>query len=260
MHPILIHLGPLTLRTYGALVAAAFLAALHLAKKACRERHLDETFVMNLVVLLVFTGLLGARLFFVLINASYFIQHPWESLRIWEGGLVFYGGFIVAASFGVWYVRRHKVAVGMIADALSPSLALGQAIGRLGCFAAGCCYGRQTSLGWGVTYQDPLSLAPLGIRLHPVQIYESIGNLIIAAILWKRLSKSKPDTEGDVFWTYMLLYGVLRFVMELFRADDRGPTLGGLYPSQLIALFAILLSSSILLAKVSMRESPSAPS
>lgn len=253
MFPTLIQIGPLTLRTYGALIAVAFLAGLQVAKRTARLRGIKEHFLMDLAVLLIFSGLLGARLFYVILNLAYYMQHPWESLKVWEGGLVFYGGFIVAAIAGVYYARRHAISVGLIADCMAPALALGQAIGRWGCFFAGCCYGKVTTLPWAVKFKDPASLAPLGIDLHPTQLYESFGDLAIAAILWWRLVKH-PDNRGDVFWLYVLLYGSLRFIVEFMRGDDRGPTMGGLYPSQVLALLAVLLAASILIAEVSARE------
>ena len=248
MFPILFHIGPFTIRTYGAMVALAFLAALQVARAAARARRIGEAFLLDLVALLILTGLLGARLFYILVNLSYFREHPWESVKVWEGGLVFYGGFLLAALVGVVFTRYRGYAVGEVADCLAPALALGQAIGRWGCFFAGCCYGKPTPLPWGVRFKDPASLAPLGVQLHPVQIYESAGNLLIAGLLWSLLRRRK-ETHGGVFWLYVFLYGSLRFAMETLRGDDRGPVHGGLAPSQIIALIAVLISGSIFLVQ-----------
>jgi len=248
MHPILLQLGPITLRTYGALVVLAFLAALRVARTGAPLRGIQENFLLDLIAILIVTGLLGARLFYVLLNASYFLEHPFEIVKIWEGGLVFYGGFFTATVAGIWFAHRRRIRVGKVADCLAPALALGQAIGRLGCFFAGCCYGKPTSVPWAVTFKDPASLAPLGIDLHPTQIYESIGDLVIATVLWILLVR-RPDSKGDIFWLYVLLYGILRFAIEFLRGDDRGPTVGGLFPSQIIALVAILVAGSVIIAK-----------
>jgi phosphatidylglycerol:prolipoprotein diacylglycerol transferase len=248
MHPILLHLGPLTLRTYGALVVVAFLAALRVARAGAPLRHIPEAVLLDLVAILIVTGLLGARIFYVFLNLPYFMEHPGEIVKIWEGGLVFYGGFFLAAVAGIWFASRRKLRVSKVADCLAPALALGQAIGRLGCFFAGCCYGKPTSVPWAIIFKDPASLAPLGIDLHPTQIYESIGDLFIATVLWLQLVR-RPDSKGDIFWLYVLLYGVLRFMIEFFRWDDRGPTFGGLFPSQVIALVAVLVAGSVLIAK-----------
>ena len=248
MFPILFHIGPLTIRTYGAMVALAFLASLQLARLAAHARRIGEAFLLDLVSLLILSGLLGARILYVLLNWDYFHQHPWESLKVWEGGLVFYGGFLLAALVGALFTRFRGYPLDDVADCLAPALALGQGIGRWGCFFAGCCYGKPTSLPWGVIFKDPTSLAPLDVKLHPVQIYESVGDIAIAGLLWFLLMRKK-ETHGEVFWFYLLLYGALRFVIETLRGDDRGATVGGLAPSQLIALTAILVSGSILLVK-----------
>src|SRR5947209_2213023 len=114
MFPTLFQIGPLTLRTYGALIALAFLGALQVAKWGARLRGIQETFLMDLAVILIFSGLLGARFFYVLLNMSYYAEHPWDSLKVWEGGLVFYGGFLAATAAGVYYVRRHKVSLSAV--------------------------------------------------------------------------------------------------------------------------------------------------
>src|SRR5579864_2743486 len=199
MFPILFHLGPFTFRTYGAMVALAFLASLQVARLAAKSRRIGEAFLPDLVAVLIVSGLLGARLLYILVNLSYFRAHPWESFKVWEGGLVFYGGFLLAALIGVVFTRYRGYAVDEVSDCLAPALALGQGIGRWGCFFAGCCYGKPTPLPWAVQFKDPASLAPLGVHLHHVQIYESIGNLLIAALLWSLLKRQK-ETHGNIFW------------------------------------------------------------
>jgi len=253
MHPILFHFGPLTIRTYGALVAVAFLVALRVARSTAQSRKIDEVFLLDLIAVLVLTGLIGARLFYVLLNTSYYALHPWDSFKIWEGGLVFYGGFLLASAAGIWYVRRKGFSVGKVADSLAPALVLGQAIGRWACFFAGCCYGRPTTVPWAVRFRDPASLAPWGVELHPTQLYESLGDLLIGLVLWIQVIRRK-DTQGEIFWLYILLYAALRFGVEFLRGDDRGPTVGGLFPSQLIALVGILVASSVLIAQAASKS------
>jgi phosphatidylglycerol:prolipoprotein diacylglycerol transferase len=254
MHPILLQLGPLTLRTYGALIALAFLGALRLAKRGAEKRAIPEKFLMDLAIVLVFAGIIGARLLYVLLNASFYLAHPLDAFKVWEGGLVFYGGFLTAAAAGVVYARRHKVPVAKLADCLAPALALGQGIGRWGCFLAGCCYGKPTTLPWSVTFNDAASLAPLNVPLHPTQLYEALGNLVIAWFLFTRLVKKPDAPQGQVFWLYVLCYGLLRFAVEIVRGDDRGPMFADLYPSQLLSIVAVLVSASILIAQITSDE------
>jgi len=235
------------------MVALAFLAALRLAQSTARIERLDHSFIVDCVALLVLSGIIGARLFYVVLNLRYFIDNPLQILAFWRGGLVFYGGFIVASITGVVFARRRGVSVARAADCLAPCIAIGQGIGRWGCFFAGCCYGKATSVPWGVTYHDPLSLAPLGVKMHPVQLYESFADLLIGLLLWLYMARGRHD-DGQNFWIYVLLYGAVRFAMELLRGDDRGATLGGLFQSQIIALAAMLLASSVLVAQASIRE------
>jgi phosphatidylglycerol---prolipoprotein diacylglyceryl transferase len=259
MHPVFFEVGPLSIHTYGVMVALAFLAALRLSRATARVEHLNQTVVLDLVALLVLSGIIGARIFYVLVNIGYFLQNPWQVFAIWHGGLVFYGGFIVASIAGVFFVRKRGISVGRAADCLAPCIAIGQAIGRWGCFFAGCCYGKPTNLPWGVEYRDPLSLAPLGIRMHPTQLYESFADLLIGLFLWLYMTRDRHD-DGQIFWLYVLLYGTVRFAMELLRGDDRGATLGGLYPSQVISLGAMLLACSVLVAQASVKEEHHEPS
>src|SRR5258708_28068046 len=144
MFPILLHLGPLTIRTYGAMVALAFLASLQVGRIAARSRRIGEAFFLDLVAILILTGLLGARILYIFVNLSYFREHPWETFKVWEGGLVFYGGFLLAALVGVIFTRYRGYAVDEVADCLAPALALGQAIRGLGWFFAGLVYRQPT--------------------------------------------------------------------------------------------------------------------
>lgn len=248
MFPILFHIGPLTIRTYGALVALAFLAGLEVAKRTSAIRKISETFLLDLIAILIVSGLVGARILYILLNWSYFSSHLLDSLKVWEGGLVFYGGYLFAAAVGVAFVRYRQQPLGPIADCLAPALAIGQSLGRWGCFFAGCCYGRPTPLPWAVKFKDAASLAPLGVELHPAQLYESAGCLFLGLFLWMYFLKHRKS-QGEVFGLYTFLYGALRFAVEMVRGDDRGIAYGGLSPSQWVAMVAMLIAGSILLVR-----------
>lgn len=253
MYPLILSIGSFSLHTYGVLVATAFVVGLYVARLGARRRKISETFLMDWAMAVLLSGILGARLFYVLINFDYFRQHPADVFKVWQGGLVFYGGFLVAASVGVWLARRRLQPLASLADISTPALAIGQSIGRLGCFFAGCCYGKPTSSWVGIQFRDPSALAPLGIALHPTQIYESLGTLAIGLVLgWRLLNKKDP--AGMLFWLYVLLYGMLRFVLEIFRGDVRGEVMAGMYPSQWIALVAVVLSMSVLVSQAAAPE------
>ncbi len=217
MHPVLFKLGPLTIHTYGVLIALAFFAGITIASHEAARKGLDKDRIMDLCLYLLAAAVIGSRLLEVVVEHRYYAQHPLEIFMIWKGGLVFYGGFILAVLTGVWFLNHYKMPLWQVADILAPCIALGQAIGRLGCFSAGCCYGKPTDLPWGVTFTDPNSLAMLGVPLHPTQLYESAGTFLIFVFLW--LYRKKTSFEGQLFWLYVMLYSALRFAIEFVRGD-----------------------------------------
>jgi phosphatidylglycerol:prolipoprotein diacylglycerol transferase len=159
---------------------------------------------------------------------------------------VFYGGFVLAFIVGIWYLRRHQLPLWKTTDIWAAPLALGHAVGRLGCFAAGCCYGKPTGVPWAVTFTDPQSLAIVGMPLHPVQLYEAFANLLLFIFL--SLYRPHRRFEGEIFWLYVLVYSVIRFVLEFFRGDPRGFIIPPyLSLSQGLGIFLVLGSLAMLL-------------
>lgn len=225
MHPILFKIGKLSIYTYGFFVAAGFLAGIWLARKEAKRLGQDPEKIMDLCFYILIAAIAGSRLFYVAVNYRMFLQDPLEIFRLWNGGLIFYGGFIAALLVSLTYLRRYHLSVWKTADILAPSLALGHSIGRIGCFCAGCCYGKACDLPWAVTFTHPETLAPMNIPLHPTQLYASITNLAIFAVLWK--VRRRRVFEGWLFWLYVLMYALARSVIELFRGDFRGTMLFG---------------------------------
>jgi phosphatidylglycerol:prolipoprotein diacylglycerol transferase len=242
MHPDLFKIGPLTIHTYGVLVAAGFLLGLALAVRQARKEGILADKIVDLGFYLLLSALIGSRLFFILINASHYLKNPLEIFKIWEGGLVFYGGLLLAVPTVLWYVKKHALGVWSTADLFAPSIAIGHAIGRLGCFAAGCCYGKPAEgLLWAVTFTDPESLAIIGIPLHPTQLYESLGEFINFLILI--ILRRYKSFNGQLFLTYIILYSVLRFIVEFFRGDvGRGFITSQLSFSQGISILMFLIA------------------
>lgn len=244
MHPILFKLGPLTVHTYGVLVATAFLVGITIAAREGRRKGIEPDRIMDLGLYILAAAIIGSRLLQVAIEYRYYSQHPLEILMIWRGGLVFYGGFIFAVFTSIWYLNKHTLPVWRVADVFAPSIALGQAIGRLGCLSAGCCYGKPTSLPWGVTFTNPDTLAVMGVPLHPTQAYESIGAFLIFLFLF--LYRKRAKFEGQIFWLYVLCYSILRFTIEFFRGDEERGFLQvasfNLSTSQAVAVVAFLVS------------------
>ncbi len=217
MYPILVKLGPLTIHTYGLMLAIGFLAALWLAQRRAARGEISPTRITDLCFWLLLGAIIGSRLFYALLNYQEYLRQPLKILQIWEGGLVFHGGIIGAIVMGGWYVRQQKLPFWKVADIVTPSIPLGQAIGRLGCFSAGCCYGRACQLPWGVTFTNPNSLAPSGTPLHPVQLYSSATAALICLLLLQ-LERHCPF-YGQLFWCYLLLSSMGRFGLEFFRGD-----------------------------------------
>jgi len=217
MHPDLFSIGPITIHTYGVMVAIGFLLGIGLALRQARKEGIPPEKISDLSFYLLLAAIIGSRIFYILLNPGPYIKNPVAILKIWEGGLVFYGGLIFAVITGVIYIKRHNLSLWQIADIFAPSIAVGHAIGRLGCFFAGCCHGRPADLPWAITFTDPHSLAPLGIALHPTQLYEAGGEFINFLILL--LLRKRQTFRGEVFWSYVILYSILRFFVEFFRGD-----------------------------------------
>jgi phosphatidylglycerol:prolipoprotein diacylglycerol transferase len=193
----------------------------------------------------VFSAIIGSRILFVLINFDSYREDLLQVFKIWEGGLVFYGGLILAAGVAIGYMRWHRLPLWKLADLFSPSIALGLVFGRIGCFLAGCCYGKETSLPWGIVFTSPDSLARLNVPLHPTQLYEAAGGLIIFFFLnW--MAKRKTF-EGQIFWLFLLLYSIARFLIEILRDDPRGFLFRHLIStSQGVGIFLAILSLFVL--------------
>jgi phosphatidylglycerol:prolipoprotein diacylglycerol transferase len=220
MYPILFQVNGLTIHTYGLFIAAGFLLGLAIAMKEARREGMDPQMILDLGFYLIFSAIVGARLFYVLQNPLYYLNDPLEIIKVWHGGLVFYGGFFLALIVCIFYLKRHRLPLAKTCDLFAPSLAAGEFLGRLGCFFAGCCYGKETNLPWGVTFTNPESLARVGVPLHPTQIYSSLLALLTFFILL--YLKRHKSFEGEIAWFYILLYSIARLVVEYFRGDQRG--------------------------------------
>ncbi|MBI5190118.1 MAG: prolipoprotein diacylglyceryl transferase [Nitrospirae bacterium] len=217
MHPVLFKLGPLTIHTYGVLVAAAFLAAIFLASREATRKGIDPERIMDLGLYVLAAAIVGSRLFEVAVNYEYYLSNPADIFKIWKGGLVFYGGFIGAVATGIWFLRKHGLPVWKVGDIAAPCIALGQSIGRIGCLEAGCCYGKPTDLPWAITFTNPDTLAVMGVPVHPTQVYESLGTFLLFLALFAY--RKRIAFDGQLFWLYVLAYSVLRFCLEFLRGD-----------------------------------------
>lgn len=212
MYPILFHIGSLEIHTYGVLVAAGFLLGLMTAAKRAKTEGIDPERINDLGVLLIVAGMVGGKLFHIIFFWNDFIA-GWHAAGIasLREGFVFYGGFICATLAGVAYIRFKVLPLAKLADAFAPSIALGHAFGRLGCFFEGCCYGKACTLPWAMKFPA------LGVPVHPTQLYEAAGNFTIFTVL--TVYYRRKSFDGQIWWLYVLSYGVLRFGIEFVRGD-----------------------------------------
>jgi len=244
--PQLFHIGRFFLPTYGLLVSLGVLIGLWISVRNSEKQGINPEHAWNLGILVVLCGIVGAKILYIINDWSTYAQHPGDifSLGTLQAGGVFSGGLVAALVAAAWYIRRHQMPALATCDAFAPGLALGHAIGRVGCFAAGCCYGKQTTHFWGVTFKNPIARArvgtPLGVPLEPTQLFESAVELANFFILMWLLRRKKFD--GQVFGAYLFLYGVARYFLEFIRDDPgRGSVFGGLMTgTQLISIGLVL--------------------
>lgn len=220
MHPILLEVGGFSLHTYGLFMALGFVLAMGWSTFEVKRAGLDHTIVPDLTISIISGAVLGARLLFVLLKLPYFLENPLEAVMFWKGGMVFSGGLAGGFLMGLWEARRRKQSFLAWLDCVCPGIALGQAVGRIGCLMAGCCFGRPADLPWAVTFSDPLCLAPTGVALHPTQLYHALSALGIFALLL--LLRSRLSPRGRRTGLYLVLFALTRFIVEFYRADFRG--------------------------------------
>ena len=217
MFPILFQWHGFELRTYGVVVALALLSAVWIGSKEARRRGFPPNFVQDFVPYALIAGIIGARLYYVLFSRpAYYREHPLEILAVWHGGIGVIGSLIGIFIVALWYCRRKGISSLAFGDILAPGIAFAQVVGQFACLANGDSYGKPTNLPWAIVYTDPRSLAPLNIPLHPIEIYEMFAYFIVFLVVWAR---RKQTPSGAPLMTYLIAYGVARFVVEFFRGN-----------------------------------------
>ncbi|MBN1271771.1 MAG: prolipoprotein diacylglyceryl transferase [Candidatus Aminicenantes bacterium] len=221
MHPILIKIGPISLYSYGFMLALGVVCAFWFTYIQAKKQNLPATKLIDMGFYTVIIALVGAKLILFIGNFSYYIKNPKDLFSLARSGGVFQGGLAFGIIFALWYFRKHKLPTWKIADIIGPALALGHGFGRIGCFLAGCCYGRSCTVPWGVTFKSVqahnITGIPINTLLHATQLYESILNFLNFFVLFFILRRKK--FEGQVFSFYVINYSVLRFFVEYYRGD-----------------------------------------
>lgn len=254
MHPVLFQFKNIVVHTYGFFIALGFLSAIFISKREARLAGEDPDKITDFIFWIMVAAIVGSRIFYVIVYwKDYYPGRLWETVKLWDGGLVFYGGFIGAVLISIVYTRVTGLKFWKSSDILAPAIPFGHALGRLGCFSAGCCHGRACDLPWAVTFTNPDSLAPLNVPLHPTQLYESFTNLMIFLFIinYKRYKRF----DGQVFWTYVIVYAIARSILETFRGDYRGAQIFGIFStSQFVAL--LLSMTALCMMAYLYRRSP----
>ena len=241
MHPILFELGPITIYSYGVLVASAFLIATYLYIKELRKNPVIKTNeAIDLALYVLISGIIGARLLHVMLNLEFYTESPVRIFLLNRGGLAFQGGIIAATGVSVWFLIKRNLPVWKVGDLLAPYIALGQSIGRIGCFFNGCCFGKPAEFVLAVTFPNE------SLARHPTQLYSVFGLFAIFLIL--RFLYKRRHFDGRVLLGYFILFSAFRFFIDFLRGD-LAPVSFGLTASQLISIAIILFAVIILLLR-----------
>ncbi|OYT73769.1 MAG: prolipoprotein diacylglyceryl transferase [Armatimonadetes bacterium CP1_7O] len=247
MRPELIKIGPFTLYTYGLMWMVGIWLAVWRALRHAPRYGIRQDDVLDIAFWSVALGIVGGRLAFVLTNWSQYASDPLSVFRVWEGGMSYFGGFGLAIAVAIYLIRKRRIPIWQLGDLAAPSLALGYGIARIGCFAAGCCYGAPTDLPWGVVFPGH------DHAVHPTQLYATAMNLLIFAVLiaWAQ----RRQFEGQLFAGFLILHGLYRFLNEFFRAGATSQPMFGVFTYGHLVAAVVVLSGVVLYVVLARRAS-----
>lgn len=245
MHPILFSIGQLNIYSYGLMLGIAFLVSVYLASRRAGIYMISPDTVNNLAIVCLVSGVIGARIAYAVVNISDFRDAPLRVFMINEGGLIFYGGFTLAFIAGIAFARITALSVRDTADLMVPFVALGHAIGRIGCFLNGCCYGRPTDSLLGVQFPH------MPTKVYPTQLFSSGGLFIIFCFLF--FMQKRRRFKGEITSLYLIIYGIFRFFMEFLRGD-LFPVFHGFTVTQIVSIAFIATGTALFAFKGFSRE------
>jgi len=250
MHPILIQFFGFSIHSYGVMLAIGFMVGISLAAREAVRTGVDPDKILNLTFWILLSSILGSRLFHCMVFYPQYIQDPLRILKLWEGGLVFYGGFLGAVLVSALYAKIHKLNFWEVGDLLMPSVILGLVFGRIGCLLAGCCYGHvcDPDFALAITFRNPIGLGIKNEPLYPTQIISAVNALVIFLTVW--LYRKKKRFHGEVLAICLILYSITRSLIEFLRDDPRGfLELGrvSLSESQVVSIGLLAFAAYILL-------------
>ncbi len=249
MHPILFQFSGFSIHSYGVMLAIGFIVGISLAAREAVRTGIDPEKVLNLSFWILVSSIIGSRLFHCIVFYPQYLENPLRILMLWEGGLVFYGGFLGALLAGLVYCRVQHLNYWELGDLLMPSVMLGLVFGRIGCTMAGCCFGKACGpdFALGITFDNPLGLGVKNTPLYPTQMISAINAFLIFLALW--LYRRRKRFHGELVAICLIVYGITRSLIEILREDPRGflhlgPVL--LSESQVVSLFMLVLAAYIL--------------
>jgi len=221
MHPIIASFGPITIYTYGLMVGIAFVIGIYIAKREAVRKNIQPDLIYDLALYLIIGSLAGARLYYLLFfDPASFIKNPIAIIKIWQGGLAIHGALLGGVLSAILFSKKRKISFWILVDVIAPSVILGQAIGRIGCFLNGCCFGVPTESKLGICFPkgSMADFAYNGLAVHPTQLYESTLNIIAFSVLLSLRQKIK--FSGGIFSLYLMMYGCIRLVVSSLRGDS----------------------------------------
>ena len=242
MHPIFLDFGLYEIRWYGIMIGLAFMAGTWLGVVEAKRKGYDPELIYDLLFYVLIAGIAGARFYYILMfNFSYFLEHPLAILAIWRGGLSIQGGLIGGILAGILFCWKRGLTFWDFADLMTPSIILGQAVGRGACALNGCSFGKPSDLPWAITFTDPNTAAPLNIGLHPTQFYEMGADFLIFLFIWNL--RKRIRFNGQLFLIWIASYAIARFIIELFRGDSLF-IVPNIPAAHVFSLTALVLASS----------------
>jgi len=259
MHSTLFKIGPLVIHAYGLMLALSFILGVQLVMRWVKRDGISEEKIVDLAFVVLFSAILGARIFYILSHLKEYAHDPLGVLRVWEGGLSMYGGVILSVIIGTWFLKKNRLPVWRMADYIALAMALGLFLTRIGCFLNGCCFGKPSSLPWAICFPSD-SVAGIqfpGEKIHPTQIYESLLglSLFFLLLIFHRFKRF----DGFFFWLFILLYSLFRFFIDFIRFYEPSSILiiaGWKFTFSQITSVLLILFSLFMLENLRRRAKP----
>ncbi len=256
MHRVILSMGGLEITSWGVLLVIAFIIGIWLAERRAEKYEVPKSIIPDISLIIVIASVVGGRLFYILENLGYYAKYPGEIFKVWNGGLIFYGGVGLSILSGIIFLKKKKISIFRTMDVVAPSVALGLGFARIGCFLNGCCFGKPTNLPWGVIFppdSPPSWVIDTPIHLHPTQLYSSLAGFCMFFILLfieKRVNnyQKRIGAAGCLWWIFLIMYSVWRFSVDFLRYyENEAYLIGKFTHNQILSILILLFSVGMLL-------------